>query len=175
MALSGTFRAQRLPECGSERQLLAQLERSRRAKICQRQFAFARLFAGRIKTVHYIPCLHRQDARTRGDLKVAQNKTQPYEVVYIVRPNLDEEAVDRVVNGVEEYIKSLGATVETTDKKGRRRLAYEVDKMRDGYYVLTIFHSKPETVAQIKRMLTLSEDVIRSLIVVHEKESAKTL
>lgn len=103
------------------------------------------------------------------------NKIVPYEVVYIVRPNLDEEAVDRTVTGVEEYIKSLGATVETTDKKGRRRLAYEVDKMRDGYYVLTIFHVKPESVAQIKRMMTLSEDIIRSLIVVHEKESAKTL
>lgn len=106
---------------------------------------------------------------------MAQNKPKPYEVVYIVRPNLDEEAVDRTVAGVEEYIKSLGGTVETTDKKGRRRLAYEVDKMRDGYYVLTIFHIKTEAVAQIKRMLTLSEDVIRSLIVVHEKESAKTL
>ncbi|HEY9773977.1 MAG TPA: 30S ribosomal protein S6 [Planktothrix sp.] len=104
-----------------------------------------------------------------------EKKLQPYECVYIIRPNLDEEAVDRVVAGVEEYIKSLGATVETTDKKGRRRLAYEVDKMRDGYFVLTIFHAKPEAVTAIKRMLTLSEDVIRSLIVVHEKESAKTL
>jgi small subunit ribosomal protein S6 len=106
---------------------------------------------------------------------VAQTKTQPYECVYIVRPNLDEEAVDRTVNAVEEYIKSLGGTVEATDKKGRRRLAYEVDKMRDGYYVLIIFHVEPKVVAQIKRMMTLNEDIIRSLIVVHEKESAKTL
>jgi small subunit ribosomal protein S6 len=106
---------------------------------------------------------------------VPKDKLIPYEVVYIVRPNLDEEAVDRTVAGVEEYIKSIGGTVETTDKKGRRRLAYEVDKMRDGYYVLTIFHAKSEAVVQVKRMLTLSEDVIRSLVVVHEKESAKTL
>lgn len=102
-------------------------------------------------------------------------KPRPYECVYIIRPNLDEEAVDRTVNGVEEFIKSLGATIETTDKKGRRRLAYEVDKMRDGYFVLTIFHADPKAVAAVKRMLSLSEDVIRSLIVVHEKESAKTL
>ena len=106
---------------------------------------------------------------------MANTKPKPYECVYIIRPNLDEEAVDRTVAGVEEYMKSIGITVETTDKKGRRRLAYEVDKMRDGYYVLTIFHAKPEAVAQVKRMLTLSEDVIRSLVVVHEKESAKTL
>jgi small subunit ribosomal protein S6 len=100
---------------------------------------------------------------------------KPYEVVYIIRPNLDEDAVDRVVLAVEEFIKGTGATIETTDKKGRRRLAYEVDKMRDGYFVLTIFHAKPETILGIKRMMTLSEDIIRSLIVIHEKESAKTL
>jgi small subunit ribosomal protein S6 len=123
----------------------------------------------------FIPCLLyvEQDATTRGELKVA--KPIPYECVYIIRPNLDEEAVDRTVAGVEEFIKTLGATIETTDKKGRRRLAYEVDKMRDGYFVLTIFHADPKQVAAVKRMLTLSEDVIRSLIVVHEKESAKTL
>ena len=102
-------------------------------------------------------------------------KLKPYEAVYVIRPNLDEEAVDRTVSQVEEYIKGLGGNIETTDKKGRRRLAYEVNKMRDGYYVLTIFHAKTESVSAIKRMMTLSEDIIRSLIVVHEKESAKTL
>ncbi|HEY9677606.1 MAG TPA: 30S ribosomal protein S6 [Drouetiella sp.] len=106
---------------------------------------------------------------------MTSNAIKPYEVVYIIRPNLDEEAVDRVVQGVEDFIKNTGATVETTDKKGRRRLAYEVDKMRDGYFVLTIFHSKPDAILGIKRMMTLSEDIIRSLIVIHEKESAKTL
>jgi len=106
---------------------------------------------------------------------LAESKVKPYEVVYIIRPNVDEEAVDRTVAAVEDFIKNQGGTVETTDKKGRRRLAYEVDKMRDGYFVLTIFHTKPEAVAALKRMMTLSEDIIRSLIVIHEKESAKTL
>ena len=106
---------------------------------------------------------------------MTQDKLKPYEAVYIIRPNLDEDAVDRTVTAVEEFIKNQGGTVETTDKKGRRRLAYEVDKMRDGYFVLTIFHAKTESVAALKRMMTLSEDIIRSLIVVHEKESAKTL
>ncbi|HEY9758126.1 MAG TPA: 30S ribosomal protein S6 [Oculatellaceae cyanobacterium] len=106
---------------------------------------------------------------------MAQSKLKPYETVYIIRPNVDEEAVDRTVASVEEFIKNQGGTVETTDKKGRRRLAYEVDKMRDGYFVLTVFHALPESVAALKRMMTISEDIIRSLIVVHEKESAKTL
>ena len=106
---------------------------------------------------------------------LAQSKLKPYETVYIIRPNVDEEAVDRTVASVEEFIKNQGGTVETTDKKGRRRLAYEVDKMRDGYFVLTVFHALPESVAALKRMMTISEDIIRSLIVIHEKESAKTL
>lgn len=106
---------------------------------------------------------------------MATSTNKPYEVVYIVRPNLDEDAVDRTVTAVEEFIKAQGGTIETTDKKGRRRLAYEVDKMRDGFFVLTVFHMKTESVAALKRMMTLSEDIIRSLIVVHEKDSAKTL
>ena len=98
--------------------------------------------------------------------------TRIYEALYIIRPNLDEEAVDRTVTAVEEYIKGQGGTIVSTDKKGRRRLAYEVQKMRDGYYVLTIFKGKSESVAQIKRMMTLHEDIIRSLIVEHEQEPA---
>jgi len=110
-----------------------------------------------------------------GDLNLPQTKTdRAYETLYIVRPNLDEDAVDRTVAGVEEYIKGLGGSVVSSEKKGRRRLSYEVDKMRDGYYVLTIFNGKPEMVSQIKRMMTLSEDIIRHLIVMHEFESTES-
>jgi small subunit ribosomal protein S6 len=116
-----------------------------------------------------------QDVRPEGNKLAATSINKPYEVVYIVRPNLDEDAVDRTVASVEEFIKAQGGTIETTDKKGRRRLAYEVDKMRDGFFVLTVFHMKTESVAALKRMMTISEDIIRSLIVVHEKDSAKTL
>ena len=98
-----------------------------------------------------------------------------YEAIYIIRPNLDEDAVDRTVAGVEEFMKGLGAQIELTDKKGRRRLAYEVDKMRDGYYVFTAFQAKPESIAAINRMMSLSEDIIRSIVVVQHKESLKSL
>ncbi len=101
------------------------------------------------------------------------DKIQKYETLYIVRPNLDEEAVDKTVAGVEEYIKGLGGIVESTEKKGRRRLAYEVNRMRDGYYVLTNFSAKTSAVSALKRMMTLSEDIIRSIIVVHEQEPVR--
>jgi len=98
-------------------------------------------------------------------------KLKEYELLYIVRPNLDEEGVDRVVTAVEEYLKGLGGVIESTEKKGRRRLAYEVKKMRDGYYVLTYMKAKPDSVTTLKRWLTLSEDVIRFIIVVKEQEA----
>ncbi len=110
-----------------------------------------------------------QDVQTRGDKALAESrKEKQYETVFIVRPNLDEEAVDRAVSAVEEFIKGQGGTIDAVDKKGRKRLAYEVEKMRDGYYVVITFKAKPETISPIKRMMTLSEDIIRALIVVLE-------
>jgi small subunit ribosomal protein S6 len=109
-----------------------------------------------------------------GNKKLPDTKPRKYETVFIVRPNLDDEAVDRAVANIEEYIKGLGGTIISTDKKGRRRLAYEVNKMRDGFYVMTRFEAKPEVVAQVKRMMMLSEDVIRSLIVALEDIALET-
>ncbi len=100
---------------------------------------------------------------------MTQTKLNHYETLYIVRPSLDEVGVDRTVALVEDYIKNQGGVVESTDKKGRRRLAYEVKKMKDGYYVLTIFQAKPESVVAIKRMMNLSEDIFRSLIVMQDQ------
>ena len=109
-----------------------------------------------------------------GEFTLADTKPRKYECVFIVRPNLDDESVDRAVAAVEEYIKGVGGTIISTDKKGRRRLAYEVNKMRDGFYVMTRYEAKPEAVAQVKRMMMLSEDIIRSLVVVLEDEALET-
>lgn len=92
-------------------------------------------------------------------------KHKNYEAVFIIRPNLDEDAVDRTVATVEEFVKAQGGMIDSIDKKGRKRLAYEVDKMRDGYYVVMNYRAKPESVAPFKRMMTLSEDIMRSLVV----------
>jgi len=99
-----------------------------------------------------------------------QKAAVTYEVTYIIKPTLDEEAADRIVASVEEYIKGQGGTVQTTDKKGRRRLTFEVNKMKDGYYVTTVFVMKTQSVAAVKRMMTLSEDILRSLIVIYVPE-----
>jgi small subunit ribosomal protein S6 len=106
-----------------------------------------------------------------GEDTLIKTKTErTYETLYIIRPNLDEDAVDRVVASVEDHIKAAGGKIVSTEKKGRRRLAYELDKMRDGYYVLSIFEAKSESISALKRMLTLSEEIIRYLVVIQEGE-----
>lgn len=101
----------------------------------------------------------------KGNKMPQEPKVKLYETVYIVRPTLDEEGLDKVIATVEEFMKKEGCQIKMTDKKGRKRLAYEVKKMRDGYYVSTIFEAKPEAVAPIKRMMTISEEIIRSIVV----------
>jgi small subunit ribosomal protein S6 len=102
---------------------------------------------------------------------LAEEKTAvTYEVTYIIKPTVDEEAADKIANATDEFIKAQGGKIESTDKKGRRRLAYEVNKMKDGYYVSTIFSISPKDLAPIKRMMTISEDILRSLIIVYVPE-----
>lgn len=102
---------------------------------------------------------------------MSENQFRKYETVFIVRPTLDDESVDRCVNTVEEFLRGQGGKIISTDKKGRKRLSYEVKKLRDGFFVVLRFEVKPETIVAFKRMLQLNEDVIRSITVSLEEEA----
>ena len=111
--------------------------------------------------------------KAKGDVLTDYQKAAvTYEVTYIIKPTIDEEAADRIVTTVEEYIKAQGGTIQSTDKKGRRRLTFEVKKMKDGYYATTVFTIKSPALVAIKRMMTISEDILRSLIVIYVPEEA---
>jgi small subunit ribosomal protein S6 len=87
-----------------------------------------------------------------------------YEILYIVKPDLDEEAVAETSKSVEELIKGFGGTVQKTDQWGRRKLAYEVQHLREGYYVLSDFLFDPERVPDLEGQLRISETVFRYLV-----------
>ena len=87
-----------------------------------------------------------------------------YETMYIIKPTLDEEAIDVVTKKVDDQISSLG-TLEKTEKRGRKRLAYEVKDFKDGFYVLTNLKAEPNQIADLERLFKLNDDVIRHLIV----------
>jgi len=88
-----------------------------------------------------------------------------YEILYIVRPELDDEQLQLAVASVDKLIDNLGGTRQKTDIWGRRRLAYEVKHLREGQYVLTDFQLEPARVPEMEATLKISDTVFRHLIV----------
>ncbi|GJM81432.1 MULTISPECIES: 30S ribosomal protein S6 [Paenibacillus] len=86
-----------------------------------------------------------------------------YEVMYIIRPDVEQEAVQATVEKFQGIIQN-GGEITKHDVLGKRRLAYEINKVRDGVYVLVNFTATPEVVAELERILKISDEVIRYLI-----------
>ncbi|HEX4579271.1 MAG TPA: 30S ribosomal protein S6 [Candidatus Dormibacteraeota bacterium] len=91
-----------------------------------------------------------------------------YELMYIVRPELDDEGLQAAVESVEQLIVGVGGSVVRSTSWGRRRLAYEVDHLRDGHYMLLHLRVDGSRIAEIERALTIHETVFRHLLVLHE-------
>ena len=87
-----------------------------------------------------------------------------YEVMYIIRPDLEQEAVQATVEKFQNIINN-GGEITKHDVMGKRRLAYEINKLRDGYFVLVHFNATTEVVNELDRIMKISDEVIRSLIV----------
>ncbi|MBP2002342.1 small subunit ribosomal protein S6 [Paenibacillus shirakamiensis] len=86
-----------------------------------------------------------------------------YEVMYIIRPDLEQEAVQAVTEKFQGIIQN-GGEITKHDVVGKRRLAYEINKIRDGVYVLVNFNATPEVINELERLLKISDEVIRYLI-----------
>jgi small subunit ribosomal protein S6 len=93
-----------------------------------------------------------------------------YELMYIVRPELDDDAVRGTVKSVRGLIEAQGGDVVKTTLWGKRRLAYEVQHLRDGHYVLVVLHLDTAKVASVARALRIHDTVFRHLLVLHEGE-----
>lgn len=87
-----------------------------------------------------------------------------YEVMYILRPDIEQDAVQAAVEKF-RGVMSNGGEITDHQEMGKRRLAYEINKFRDGFYVLVNFHATPDVVTELERVMKISDDVIRYLIV----------
>lgn len=94
--------------------------------------------------------------------------TRDYELMYIVRPELDDDALRAAVTRVRGMIEAQNGEVVKTTLWGKRRLAYEVAHLRDGHYVLVVMHLDGDRVAPLERALRIDEQVFRHLIVLHQ-------
>jgi len=88
-----------------------------------------------------------------------------YEELFILKPDIPEEEVDPFVEQLRTNLTSAGATVDKVDKWGKRRLAYRVEKYREGFYVLLQFTAPPEAVKELERRLRVSDSVLKYLTV----------
>jgi small subunit ribosomal protein S6 len=88
-----------------------------------------------------------------------------YEVLYIVRADLDDDKVQEAVKRVNTLIERSGGTLERTNLWGKRKLAYEVKHQKEGSYVLQDFQVAPERIPELEAALKITEEVLRHLIV----------
>ena len=88
-----------------------------------------------------------------------------YELVYVVRPNAEDEVKEAVLNKVQEVISANGE-VEKVDTWGNKKLAYQIAKFSEGFYVLVNFKASADLPKELDRNLKINENVIRHMIVV---------
>ena len=88
-----------------------------------------------------------------------------YEELFIVKPDAAEEEIDQFIEQMKAVVTNAGGSVDKVDKWGKRKLAYRVDKYREGAYVLFQFSAAPETVKEFERRLRVSDLVIKFLTV----------
>jgi small subunit ribosomal protein S6 len=97
-----------------------------------------------------------------------------YETVYVLHPEMSDEEVEENVQNTLKLLESHGASIIRTERVGKRRLAYPIEKQRYGYYNLIHYHGTNAALREMERMFRLSDRVLRYLTVRFEKEEHLT-
>ena len=93
-----------------------------------------------------------------------------YEIMFIVNPNSPEDEVDKINSQIEGIITAGGGKVEKIEKMGKRKLAYEIDRNREGHYVLFVISANGDIVRECERRLRVTEGVIKYITVRTDEE-----
>lgn len=88
-----------------------------------------------------------------------------YELLYFVAPTADEEMRAAVSTRIESTLAAHGGTVDNVEEWGKRKLAYEIDGLAEGDYILVDFHAEPSEIAELDRVLRITDAVKRHIIV----------
>ena len=94
-----------------------------------------------------------------------------YELLVVFKPSLDSEELDKVVEKVSEEIKSYKGSVSSVDKMGRKKLAYDVQGYRDGFFANIVLSVPAESIVEFKRNLKLNENVLRFMFMEQSKKA----
>ena len=93
-----------------------------------------------------------------------------YEIMYIVRGDIDENLVKETAKSFEKVLKDKKAKIESSKELGQKKLAYEIKKVKNGYYFLLNIEASDEAVAEFDRKALINENVLRHLIINLDKE-----
>ncbi len=96
-----------------------------------------------------------------------------YEIMFIVRPDAEEADLDKLIEGFSKNVTDGGGTIRSTEKMGRRRLAYTVRKFNDGFYILMTIDAAGSLIAEIERRLRVTEQVIKFITVRIDEEEKR--
>jgi len=96
-----------------------------------------------------------------------------YEVMFIVRPDMADEDLDKLISSLETSVTNVGATVKNVERMGKRRLAYTVRKFQDGIYVLMVLEGEGGMVKEVERRLRVTEPVIKFMTVRVDEEQKR--
>ena len=99
-------------------------------------------------------------------------KTVEYEVTYILRPHLEEADAEAQISHIADQLRQAGGEVTgEIERLGKRRLAYEIGDVREGFYVVLRFKSEPPAAKELERLLSLNENIVRALLLRREEFS----
>ena len=88
-------------------------------------------------------------------------KLKNYELLSIIKPNFDTDEVDKIIAQLEEYVSNLGGKISDNEKIGRKKLAFDVQGFRDGFFASLIMELPADKVAEFKRQLRLNDSILR--------------
>jgi len=104
-------------------------------------------------------------ARKKAERKTEDKKSQEYELVYILTPEISDEALETRVNNITQFITGKDGTIIGVDKWGKKKLAYPIKHFLEGNYVLAKFKMSPSRCKELEANLRISEDIVRHLLI----------
>jgi len=108
-----------------------------------------------------------------GDLRQEMEMNRTYELMFIVRPDMPDEDLEKLISNLESTVSSAKGTLKNVERMGKRRLAYIVRKFREGIYILLTVEGAGSVVHELERRLRVTEPVIKFLTVRVDEEQKR--
>jgi small subunit ribosomal protein S6 len=103
--------------------------------------------------------------KKKKEQQVKDSRLHEYELVYILTPEMTDEALETRVNGISEFITAREGVVDAVDKWGKKKFAYPIKHFLEGNYVLTRFKMSPAKSKELESSLRIAEDVVRHMLI----------